>query len=158
MIHNYQLFGGSLTTVKYSDLTSVYFDFYVHDTKTLLTFNCLYGSDIADSKKFDDAAWHNNIHRHVAGIGNRITPLPLHKPLDSSQFKAGTICSLSIAGKGSSDPGTVTLLMHKLPSVQLVFSVLADFNNIPAKTADGSIQRLTIEKTRHPKIIPDPRS
>ena len=158
MIHNYQLFGGSLKTAKYSNLTSVYFDFFVHDNKTLLTFNCWYGSDIADSKKFDDAAWHNKVHRNVAGVGNQITPLPLHKPLDSSQFKVGAICSLSVAGKGSADPGTATLLMHKLPSVQFVFSILADFNSIPVEKMNGSIQWLLIGKTRHPKILPDPRS
>lgn len=157
MAHHFQLGAGSLTTVKYSNLTSVYFDFFIHDEKSLLATYCWYGSDIVDSKKFEDAQFNNKVHRHQAGIaasfkGRLITtPLLLQKPLDSSRLK-GAICSLSMAHEGNDESGTATLFLHKPPAVQLVFSILADFNNVPAEPTNGSIQWVQMEKTSHPMV------
>jgi len=149
MAHHYQLKGGSLLMVKYSGLTSTYFSFYIYDLKSNVAAYCWYSSTI-DSAKFEVANLHGKIVRHQAGVGNQVAPFIRQKPLDFKHIK-GTVCSLSLTGKGSSDRGSADLLMNKAPAIHLVFPIVADFNYGPAQS-NGSIYEVEIAKTSAPEF------
>jgi hypothetical protein len=149
MAHHYQIKGGSLLMVKYSGVTDTNFSFYIFDPKSKAAAYCWYGSK-PDSKKFAEADLQGKIIRHQAGLGTQIMPLLLQKPLDFKHIQ-GTVCSLSLSGKGRSDPGSADLLMNKAPAIHLVFPILADFQYGPAQS-NGWIGEVKTAQTSVPEL------
>jgi hypothetical protein len=152
MAHHYQLMGGSLMVIKYSNLTDIQFSFYVYDQDSKSAAYCWYGSDTADKDKFGEADLNNKFFKHQAGVGNQIGSVLLEKPLNFKQLER-TKCFFTLTGHGATDKGVATLFRDKAPLIHLSFPILADFDLTDARAkSSGQITQVKIEKTSVPKL------
>ena len=152
MAHHYQLKGGSLMVIKYSNVTDIQFSFYIYDQDSKSAAYCWYASDIADEHEFDEAELNTTLFRHQAGLGNQIGSVLLEKPLNFKQLES-TKCSFTLTGHGSSNKGVATLFREKAPLIHLSFPILADFDLTDKRAkSSGQITRVKIEKTSVPTL------